>query len=266
MKPETILQADLLDILFENRNKEYGAYALRREYPETLQLALIFVMTCVVVVSILFNSSRVSNQFQPGKGKTIFDIDTLIIIPPPPDKPVPIPPPPPRATIDHAMPVIAEDGTDNIPTVEELARPVQIGTVNRDGDSTDLLMAVADIVDSSGSYNIPAVTEPEPAIYHSVQEMPEFPGGTNALQRFLIRNLRVPDEGLEPGTKITVQVQFIVDRAGKIAGMEILRSGGELYNKEVLRVLNKMPAWKPGRQNGMTVPVYFTLPVTFQVD
>src|SRR5687768_18040209 len=95
--------------------------------------------------------------------------------------------------------------------------------------------------------------------------MPEFPGGKAALQRFLIKHLRVPDEGLEPVSRISVEVQFIVDKNGSITGMEILRSGGELFNKEVLRVLQKMPVWKPGRQNGMEVRVYFKLPVTFQI-
>ena len=267
MKPESLLHADLLDIIFENRNKEYGAYALRREYPATLQLALIFVMSCVVTASVLFYNTRFSDQIPTVKGKLIVNLDSVIISPPPPpEKPLPPLPAPPRATIEDVTPVIAADGMDTLPTLEELAKPVQIGTLARDGDPSHHVSAIAEMVDSGSSSSISSVTEAAPVIYHSVQEMPEFPGGTAALQRFLLKHLRVPDAGLEAGNKITVHVQFIVDGKGAITGLEILKSGGEIFNKEVLRVLNKMPLWKPGRQNGMAVSVYFTLPVTFQVD
>ncbi len=266
MKPELILHADLLDIVFENRNKDYGAYILRKQYPEALQTALTFVMACVVVMSIWFFSSGNSKPYTDLAGKKIVDIDSVIISPPPPAKDVP-PPPPPRASIDHAIPVIDDDGTDTIPTIEALDQPVQIGTETRSGDTSELTGPVAISNDTAtGTVNAPLPAEAAPTIYRSVQEMPEFPGGNAALQRFLLKHLRVPDEGLEPGNRVTVEIQFIVDENGNISGRQILRSGGDLFNKEVLRVLNKMPAWKPGRQNGMKVPVYFKLPVTFQAE
>jgi protein TonB len=265
MKPESLLHADLLDIVFENRNKDYGAYVLRKQYPAALQTALIFVMALVAIMSIwFFNSGKTQHLtgliFDTGK-----EIDSVILYPPPPlpDQLTP----PPQATIQHVSTIIANDGTDTIPTIEALDQPVQIGTDTRSGDTSDLTGPVANTQDTaSGIGNAPPSAEVEPTIYRSPQEMPEFPGGKAALQRFLLKHLRVPDEDLEPGTRITVEAQFIVSENGNITGIQIMRSGGEPFNKEVLRVLNKMPVWKPGRQNGMQVPVYFKLPVTFQAE
>ena len=267
MKPEFLLHADLLDIVFENRNKDYGAYALRKQYPDALRIALTLVMASVLVTSVWFLMTRKSDHQLNTGGTIIIDrIDSVIIQPPPIEDKVE-PPPPNLATIENVTPVIDDNGTDTIPTIEALEQPVQIGTETRNGDTSSLTGPVETATDSaSGPVNAAPAREAEPTIYRSVQEMPEFPGGNAAFQRFLLKHLRVPDEGLEPGSRVTVEVQFIVSENGNIAGMQIVRSGGELYNKEVLRVLNKMPVWKPGRQNGMQVPVYFQLPVTFQVQ
>jgi periplasmic protein TonB len=95
--------------------------------------------------------------------------------------------------------------------------------------------------------------------------MPEFPGGMEALQRFLSRNLRMPRQDLEPGSKISTLVRFVVDKNGTVAGIELEKSGGKDFDNEVERVVKKMPQWKPGIQHGKYVAVYFRLPVIFQV-
>jgi protein TonB len=194
--------------------------------------------------------------------------EVVILTPPPPavqDVPPPLPPPPkPPASIEHVTGVISATGTDTIPTIDALIQPVQIGTTTRAGDSSGVTGPIPSFGETSGNTTEVPPQEIAPAVYHSVEEMPEFPGGSAALQRFLLKHLRVPDEALEPGNRITVRVQFIVDKNGGITGLEVLKSGGEVFNKEVLRVLNKMPAWKRGRQNGMQVPVYYQLPVTFE--
>jgi len=92
--------------------------------------------------------------------------------------------------------------------------------------------------------------------------MPEFPGGLEALKKFLLKNIRQPDD-LQPGERIVVLASFIVARNGGIEQMKIINSGRADLDKEVLRVIGKMPSWKPGVQNGHEVSVYFNLPVTF---
>lgn len=93
-----------------------------------------------------------------------------------------------------------------------------------------------------------------------------FPGGTQALRRFLEQNLRDPrDEGAEPGSVVRVQVKFIIATDGQPGSYELMQSGGETFDREVMRVLRKMPRWTPARQNQRTVPMYFILPVSFAV-
>jgi periplasmic protein TonB len=112
----------------------------------------------------------------------------------------------------------------------------------------------------------PAAPKEEPAVLEKSEIMPEYPGGPEALKRFLLKNLRFDFEDQEPGTRIEIRCRFVVDKEGKVTGIEIVKSAGRSeYDKEVTRVVTKMPAWKPGIQNGRTVSVYFTLPVIVEV-
>jgi periplasmic protein TonB len=94
------------------------------------------------------------------------------------------------------------------------------------------------------------------------QAQPEFPGGPEALMRFLSRHLNTPEE-LESGQKKMVRARFKVDRDGTISLVEIEQSAGNSFDKEVIRVCKKMPRWKPAVQNGVPVPISYVLPVTF---
>jgi len=110
--------------------------------------------------------------------------------------------------------------------------------------------------------------EPEaakPEIFDRAEEMPEFPGGIEALKRFLLKNLRMPGDNLEPGTQVRVMARFVVDADGRVRDIEITQPAEEVFNREVKRVISKMPDWKPGEQNHRHVAVYFSLPVNFVV-
>jgi protein TonB len=106
----------------------------------------------------------------------------------------------------------------------------------------------------------PATDRTRPVYFAEV--MPEFPGGNAALRDFLQKNLRSPQD-LESGEEVEVRVSFVVGYDGKLQSFVTLQDGGEAFNNEVIRVLRKMPDWKPGRANGENVSVYFTLPVKF---
>ena len=93
--------------------------------------------------------------------------------------------------------------------------------------------------------------------------MPEFPGGINALVKFILKNIHQPDD-LQPGESIKVIASFVVSKTGGIEHVKIISSGRSDLDKEVMRIINKMPLWKPGLQNNEPVLVYFNLPVTFQ--
>ncbi|HEY4155800.1 MAG TPA: energy transducer TonB [Puia sp.] len=95
--------------------------------------------------------------------------------------------------------------------------------------------------------------------------MPEFPGGTEALRRYLSRNLRMPDTEKESGSQVRVIVKFVVGPDGRVTGINTILSGGKAFDEEVQRVISRMPTWKPGIQNGRKVSVYFNLPVNFVI-
>ena len=98
--------------------------------------------------------------------------------------------------------------------------------------------------------------------FHAIEKQPEFPGGPEALKRFLAKNLSTPED-LEDGEKKIVQIRFKVDKDGAVNTFEIITSGGNEFDNEVVRVCKKMPRWTPALQNGINVPVSYVLPVTF---
>jgi protein TonB len=93
--------------------------------------------------------------------------------------------------------------------------------------------------------------------------MPEFPGGTEALKKFLLKNLRMPENNLETGEQVKVIARFVVGADGRVRDIEIIQAADADFNQEVRRVVGKMPDWIPGSQNHRNIAVYFNLPVNF---
>lgn len=113
----------------------------------------------------------------------------------------------------------------------------------------------------------PAVEEPEePDFFVVVEDMPEFPGGEAAMYKWLGKNIKYPQVAKENGIEGKVFVRFIVDGSGKVKESQVLRGIGGGCDEEALRVVNKMPAWKPGKQRGKPVNVQFTIPIHFQLN
>lgn len=266
MLPEKIMQSDLLDILFDNRNKSYGAYALRKSYNKTLASAITITLFIAIAFSVF--------QFMHHTKKITYVIP--VIIPPDnifsaiePVKPQPVKPVPQHAVI-HSRQIITSppviinnDVKMQMPTVDEEMNNA-IGNKNIIGKGDiDVIQPPANTQHGTG---ITATTASEinaddkPLNY--AQFMPEYPGGLDALRKFMLKNLRQPDD-LQAGEKIIVMATFVVNKTGQIEQVKIMNAGRPDLNKEVQRVINKMPYWKPGIQNGNAVAVYFNLPVTF---
>ncbi|MBV8254063.1 MAG: energy transducer TonB [Chitinophaga sp.] len=266
---------EFLDILFTGRNKDYGAYELRSRYDKRVRNAIL----CTASIALLLVGGYVvNNSWAADKGDTkpfvykpIAPIDPIIEQPrntPPPPPPVAQTPPPAAPTSKFVAPKIAPDdqAPDEIPPQEEL-RHNNIGVKNEVGveGGADI---PPELAGNGGSGVVKLEVPPardEPFI--TVEIMPEFPGGLDALGRYLQRNMRYPDAARENGIYGTVPVQFVVSPDGSIGDVKVLgaRKGGGL-EEEAMRVIKGMPKWKPGRQGGRNVPVYFTIPVKFQLD
>jgi periplasmic protein TonB len=272
MKSDAILNADIIDIIFENRNKEYGAYSLRKFYNNRLYKALGLTFTFVAV---LLAFSFVEKKYTPK----IEYIDVVVGKLPPPvaDIPKPVKPKekatPPAAASPHIKPPtqiftnhITITSDEKIPTIKDLNDDIQIGSEDIKGKT-----GAPSFVTPKGSEGPVTNGDPQPVKpvvdkatpTNSPEVMPLYPGGIDALRKFLERNLKNPQD-MDEGQHVNVKIRFIVGYDGTLKGFETVEDGGAVFNNEVIRVLKKMPQWIPGKTQGENVSVYYTIPVNFQ--
>lgn len=268
MNAETILRSDVLDIVFENRNKQYGAYTLRKEYNQRLYKSLGIMLGMVLL---LFVWNYWQNNFRAANaGHFIEDMEKevkLTAVQIPNDPPPPEIKAPKVATIANPPYKIVPDNvpTDPVPTIDELDNAVISDNTSPGEPPTSDNQPPGNSPEAAPAAAPAPTPAPEPDIYLVAEVMPEFPGGVSALLRFLSRNLQVPEGIMEPGQRVKVPVKFVVAKDGNLTNVEFQGTADEAFKKEIQRVLNKMPRWNPGSQHGKTVSVYFTIPIIFEV-
>jgi protein TonB len=253
------------DLVFEGRNQTYGAYEIRANYTKTVALILAGMF---LSVGLAFGIKAVMGlKGAEEKKGPVIDVSAIDLTPPPPDadEPPPPPPPPPPPAIEMVKfvpPVIKDDAveTDPPPPQEQLVE-TNVGTVTQEGNGDEVVIPS----DNTGTG---VVEEKAPEIFTVVEEMPEYPGGMGDLMKYLQNNINYPQVEKEAGIQGKVFVKFVVNPDGSISNTEVLRgvAGGEGLSKEAVRVVKSMPKWKPGKQNGRTVPVYFNLPINFKLN
>jgi periplasmic protein TonB len=273
MTKNEIMQASLLDIVFEHRNKDYGAYALRKSYDTRLLTALGAGIS--VVAGLLFlgmpggDKQKAVTILNNKEGIVIKEYKIPEVKPKLPEKPKEIvkqkavAKTPQKAQVKFTSKIdIKKDELVKAPmaTAVDIADK-KIGDENIKGEPDDKKVELpAAPVTNTGTGTGP-VTEPVKE-FIAMERSAEFPGGADALQKFLAKNLRTPED-LDAGEKKVVRIRFKVDKDGSVNSFEIVTSGGEEFDEEVLRVAKKMPRWTPAFQNGINVPVNYLIPVTF---
>ncbi|HMO32788.1 MAG TPA: energy transducer TonB [Lacibacter sp.] len=271
----------LAEILFDGKNRDYGAYRLRRrEKQYTLWGLLLSLLLGPVAYLYPALKSKVDDQADEQAVKQVAVQITPFseLEPPPPIPPESTPPPPAKeppqvATKKFVQLELKPDAQvkkeELIPTAEEL-KHANPGTETREG-SDDIHarydpVVVKDPPAPSQPAPPPKKTPVPPAkaeIFTNVEKYPEFPGGADALSRYLSNNLRYPQEALEDGISGIVYIEFIVDTDGGISEVKIIKDIGGGCGREALRVVRRMPNWVPGEQGGLKVKVRYTLPVRF---
>jgi protein TonB len=265
-KQEKLLYANLDDLIFENRNKEYGAYFLRQIYHKHIIKAVITAF----IFFILFVSSPLIYNYIIGKVGDINKVKvveyTTLAEPPPIDKntppPPPVEPPPPlKSTVKFTPPVIKpdEEVTEEPPPAVEELKEVDPGTKTVEGDANGIDPG---LLDGNGKE---AIDEGPPPIFTIVDNMPVFPGGEQEMMNFLKKNMKYPSLARENEIQGKVYVTFLIDAEGKVKDAKIVRGLGGGLDEEALRVVRSMPTWKPGSQNGRQVRVQFTIPINFNL-
>jgi protein TonB len=263
MTNKEILQADMLDILFEHRNKLYGAYALRKTYSQRLGRSLGIALTVVlafITFSFLKKEKNNDRYRSEANAMILTDVNLEEKIKEP-EKPKDLPPPQKSQAAFNDQIIIApnEEVTESLPTQDQISTSV-IGNENIDGVPDD--GKGKQTAESNGT-GTEIVKEPEQPIKEIIPNRnPSFPGGTAAWLAFLQKYLQAPED-LEPGQRIEVQVRFWVDVDGSVSRAEVVKSGGSIFDKEVLRVMKRMPKWEPAIQGGNYIAVPYTQPVIF---
>ena len=275
MKAEAIMQSNLLDIIFENRNKEYGAYPLRKYYSNRLYQAIAFTLALAALFSILmkWNSSNRITCIYPKV------TDVITLTKPPVDKVIkpvekvikPIVKAasgsqrPPVQEVQSTIPIITRDTTavTTMPTIDDIDK-AKIGLSNIKGvqDAGTIINKKIDDSGTGGKGDGKAMDDDDILEGAIVERMPEFPGGKDALVKYLLRNINQPND-LELSDKLVVIAEFVVNKQGEIDNIKITQHARKDIEDNVVKVISKMPRWKPGFQNGKNVSVYYSLPITF---
>lgn len=268
---------DLLDIVFSNRNQAYGAYQLRRAYPDALARALgggfLFIGAFFLAVHLL-NRAEENEVYDYDKGSTVILQDKKKMEPAPkPQIPKaaatgPLHPKkrfvPPLVVSNEQVPEPESQNTqaDLIQSNAEVGASDQAGETDGPPDLTDV------ITSGSGSGDGTGTAAGDPTVYDmgGVHKPPYFPGGEQELLRYLSKHIRFPEAARLAGlSSQQVVVSFVVNADGSISEIAVLKDPGAGCGNEVRRVVSGMPHWVPGESNGHPVRVRFYLPVRFEL-
>lgn len=262
-----------LDIVFKDKNKDFGAYQHRRNSNKRHIIAIIVVLAVILgawflpslIQSIASSNKEHVEQVEQTAVVSVIEIEEQLdeeFVQPIQEE---VPPPPPlKETIAFIPPVIGENVEEDqmLVTQQELTESTaDISIANVDGvaDGID----IADIQD----HVVVVQAEPEPEKPLEIAEvMPSFPGGNEELYKWLNSNLVYPPVAEERGIQGTVTLRFVVKEDGSIGEVQVLKAVDRDLDKEAQRVVRKLPKFIPGRQNGRPVQVWFTLPVRFRLQ
>ena len=256
-----LLKNQWLEIVFEGRNKLYGAYELRKNNGKTTTKS--FIIGGVIFV-FLVSIPVLANLIPDSSDDTTLDQKiTTVKLPPKEEKPKenlpPPPPPPPKVDqVKFVKPVVAkaEEVTEEPPKVEEI-KDKKIGAETIKGDP-DAELTVEPV--GNGPKD---VVEEDNETYNTagIEVKPDFPGGIEKFYKFVAKNYQTPEE---EGLKGKVFVSFVVEKDGSLTDIKVIRDIGFGTGKEAIRVLKSCPKWTPGEQNGKKVRVLYSLPINIQ--
>ncbi|RYF88735.1 MAG: energy transducer TonB [Chitinophagaceae bacterium] len=274
MEANKILNADLLDIIFDGKNKQYGAYDLRKTYASRLKKALaatFIALTVIVLGSVLANKVADSGK------EEIEVIDTQmaeikkeepVVVPPPPPPPVKPPPPPEINQVKFTPPkVVKDEEVKPEEKIEEIKEDAAISTKTVETENK-VQIVQAPVEDKGTQVAEVPVEDDEGKVFNKVEIEAGFPGGTGAWTKYLRNNLNpnTPvDNGASEGT-YTVVVRFIVSKDGSISDVVAETKHGYGMEAEAIKIIKKGPKWTPAQQNGRYVNAYRRQPITFVVQ
>ena len=277
---------DWRDIVFADRNKDFGAYQLRKDSDKRHNMAAFYTLIgLVVLILLIIGWSKYSDYrdeqerlalIEERERMQALEVDMAEEETPEEEEPeeqkmemeIPEVPEEVLATVQVTQIAIvdAEEVKNAVMDMEDQKEDnTARGVVNQEGsDDADKFKAVQEQV---------VVKEPEPEVKHepekifvAVEQPAEFPGGPAAMMKWLSNNIRYPESAQQNGISGRVVVKFVVEKDGSIGSPSIVKGVDRDLDQEALRVVKRMPKWQPGKNNGQPVRSYFNLPVTFRLQ
>jgi protein TonB len=257
-------------LIFEGKNKNYGAYELRNDssnrHLKALAIVTILGLAAIYLPNLIKSVIPKPAEVIQTTEVDLANLDNLNEVKQENQieeiKPV-APPPLLKATVQFTPPVVVKDEEvteQKMLTQDELTetdKQISVATVEGTKDGVD----VRDLIEHK------VITEaPKEEIFHHVEQMPVFPGGEKELLKWLGENINYPTIAQEQGIQGKVFLRFVVRPDGSVDDVQVVKSLEPSCDKEAVRAVKKMPKWVPGRQNGNAVNVYYSLPVTFRLQ
>jgi protein TonB len=256
MAKEKIKSPAFDDIVFENRNKEYGAYKLRKKYNRNVIIAIVIgiIIMGTAIITPYLNAKAAEKREQRTERQVEIVMENLdqpteVVAPPPP------PPPPTEEVVQQARYVP--------PVVVDSVKPeeaVQLMTA----DQAQIEVQDAEVIEDVQVIAIEVQEEePEAEPFVVVEEMPMYPGGEVELLKWIGEHTQYPEIAKENNIQGKVIVRFCVTSKGTVDRVSILKGVDPELDKEAIRVVQTLPAFKPGKQGGKPVPVWYMVPINF---
>ena len=277
MSKVDLIDNSWVDLVFENKNKNYGAYQLRKETGKRNVKAMVIVFSTIAIVIALFYAKIAIENAMPKKVAIETDVELSKLAQKREAKverkePVKVEQEQKviekvKSSVKFTAPEIKEDKDvkpeDEIKSQDDLAKTnTAIGSFDVKGNDEaagEVLKAKEVIADEKPK-------EEETKVFDVVEQMPQFPGGQGALFEYLSKQIKYPVIAEENGVQGRVIVTFVVERDGSITDVKVVKSVDPSLDKEAQRVVKGMPRWIPGKQNGSAVRVKYTVPVTFRLQ
>ncbi len=271
MDANQILKSDILDIIFEGKNKEYGAYDLRRTYNRRMGMALIGMV--VIILLILIGralASQIGSRHEEinmvTNETTLQELKPNEPPPPPPPPPPKLPPPPPVATVQFTPPKVVKD--------EEVVKPPpevkQIEEAKIDIKTQEGVKDIGIIAPPTEEVGTQVVSAPvekkedEDKIFTKVEKEASFPGGNDAWRKYVTGAIQAELDEFTESDYGTVTVKFVVDKQGNVSDVQAINMKGTKLAEVAVNAIRKGPKWIPAQQNGRYVNAYRLQPVTLQ--
>lgn len=272
------------DLIFADKNKDFGAYQLRKNSEKRHTLAVIFtIIGLVIVILAVIGYSKLSDKLaEQREAELMLERERMSQMELPAEEEEVPEEEPEEQKFEQEIPQVPEEVLATVQVTqiaivdadkvknevmtmdEQMEDNTARGVVTQEGsDDADKFQAVKEqvvVVEQPKE-------EPKPdQVFTAVEQPAEFPGGQEALMKWLSNNIRYPDSAQQNGVQGRVTVRFIVEKDGSVSGATILKGVDKDLDAEALRVVKRMPKWQAGKNNGQAVRSYFTLPVTFRLQ